>query len=58
MTQPINLNKARKARAKSEKKARAAENVAKHGMSKADRTAQAKARDAEVTRLDSHKRER
>ncbi|MEO0772004.1 MAG: DUF4169 family protein [Pseudomonadota bacterium] len=54
---PINLNKARKARAKVKKRAQADENAAKFGRSKAD-----KARDtAEVvslkTKLDQHKRE-
>ncbi|MEM6589037.1 MAG: DUF4169 family protein [Pseudomonadota bacterium] len=55
--QPINLNKARKARAKVKKRAQADENAAKFGRNKAE-----KARDeAEVVsfkaKLDQHKRE-
>ena len=54
---PVNLNKARKARAKVKKRAQADENAAKFGQTKAD-----KARDAaEVVsfnaKLDQHKRE-
>jgi hypothetical protein len=37
MTQPINLNKARKAKARDEKKARAAENTIQFGLTKAER---------------------
>lgn len=38
MVEPINLNKARKARAKADAKAKAAENRAVFGVKKADRT--------------------
>lgn len=57
MSTPINLNKARKARAKSEKKARAAENVVKHGRSKSEKAVTSGAESARVTRLDRHKRD-
>ena len=57
MSKPINLNKARKARAKAAKKTRAEENVVKHGRSKAERAAEAKSESARVIRLDAHKRE-
>ncbi|MCM2561338.1 DUF4169 family protein [Lutimaribacter sp. EGI FJ00015] len=57
MKQVVNLNKARKARDKSRKKALADENAVKYGRSKAAKqrdTAQS-ARDAQ--RLDAHKRD-
>ncbi len=57
MSTPFNLNKARKARAKADKKARAAQNVVKHGRSKGERAAEARADAAHVSRLDGHKRE-
>ena len=57
MSTPINLNKARKAKARAEKKARAAENVAKHGRTKAERQAEAAREDQRVKRIDAHKRE-
>ena len=57
MSTPINLNKARKAKARAEKKARTAENVAKHGRTKAERQAEAAREDQRVKRIDSHKRE-
>jgi hypothetical protein len=38
MTEPINLNKARKARAHADKKAQAAENRVRFGRSKAEKT--------------------
>ena len=56
MSTPINLNKARKAKARAEKKARAAENVAKHGRTKAERQAEAAREDQRVKRIDAHKR--
>ena len=40
MTTPINLNKARKAKAKASKEAKAAANRAKFGRSKAEKTAE------------------
>ena len=54
---PINLNKARKARAKSDKTKRADANRALHGLSKAER-AKAKAQaERRAAKLDAHKRE-
>ena len=57
MSTPINLNKARKARAKADKKAHAEENVVKHGRSKAEKAVASAAETARVTRLDGHKRD-
>jgi hypothetical protein len=57
-TTPINLNKARKARAKEEAKAKAAENRARSGRTKAEKAAEA-ARTAKIqSLLDGAKRER
>ena len=55
---PINLNKARKARARADKQARADENAVKHGRSKAQKAAEKTAQDKAVIRLDGHKRDR
>ncbi|MCH2095117.1 MAG: DUF4169 family protein [Rhodobacteraceae bacterium] len=57
MSEPVNLNRFRKAKARAEKKARAEENVVKHGRSKS-----AKVRDrAQVNKakrdLDGKRRE-
>lgn len=38
MTTPINLNKARKAKARSDKEKKAAENRARHGLSKSEKS--------------------
>jgi hypothetical protein len=57
MSTPINLNKARKLRAKADKQARASENVAKHGLGKADKARIAAQQSASVHRLDGHKRD-
>lgn len=57
MTTPINLNKARKARAKADKKARAEKNIVEHGQSKAARDDAKATESARVMRLDQHKRE-
>jgi len=51
----VSLAKARKARAKAERKRQADANAAKHGLSKAEREADTARRDAEVTRLDDHR---
>ncbi|NRB01119.1 MAG: DUF4169 family protein [Rhodobacteraceae bacterium] len=54
---PINLNKARKARARAEARARADENAVRFGQSKrqkAQRDAQGAAR---ISRLDGHRRD-
>jgi len=47
---PINLNKARKAKARAEKSARGTENAAKFGRTKAQKAAD----EATVTRLNAH----
>lgn len=58
MAAPINLNKARKARAKAEAETQASENRAKFGRTKAEKLADAK-RDAQrQALLDGAKRER
>lgn len=52
-----NLNKARKTRARAENKARADENVVKHGRTKTEKTRDA-AQDAKAkSKIDAHKRE-
>ena len=57
MAQPINLNKARKARDRVKKRAQADENAVKFGRTKAERQAE-KARAAKArAALDSHKRD-
>ncbi|MEM6899376.1 MAG: DUF4169 family protein [Pseudomonadota bacterium] len=55
MTTPINLNKARKARAKVAKEQSAAENRAKFGRTKAEKMASKKIKDAVKTSLDGKK---
>ncbi len=57
MNTPINLNKARKARAKSARKARADENAVVHGRSKVEKAADQANEKLNVTRLDAHKRD-
>ncbi|HEY8565589.1 MAG TPA: DUF4169 family protein [Beijerinckiaceae bacterium] len=55
MAEIINLNRARKAKARAEKDAKAEANRARHGRTKAERT-QAEAADDRVQRqLDHHK---
>jgi len=57
MTGPINLNKARKAKAKAEKEQRAQENRAKFGRTKSEKQLEA-ARAEKLARLtDAHKRD-
>lgn len=57
MTEIVNLNKARKARAKADAKAQAAENRVRHGRTKAQK-AQARAEIAqEARKLDQARRE-
>jgi hypothetical protein len=57
MADPINLNKARKARAKAEKRAKADANVVKFGRTRAEK-ARDKAEAAKAKRdLDGHARE-
>jgi hypothetical protein len=55
MDAPINLNKARKDRARTDKKARADANAAKHGRTKADRLSEAARSDKARAHLDQHK---
>lgn len=53
----VNLNKARKARARGADKTRAAENRAKHGRTKADKSAAEAERQRALKALDGHERE-
>ncbi|MCB1311089.1 MAG: DUF4169 family protein [Sedimentitalea sp.] len=56
MGKPVNLNRFRKDKARAEDRARADENAAKFGRSKADKALE-KARDEKAQRdLDGHKR--
>jgi len=57
MADILNLNRARKARAKAEDKARAVENRAKHGRSKLDKTLDQLRADKLRQALDGAKRE-
>ena len=58
MTEPINLNKARKARAKTEARVEAAQNRVRFGRTKAEKAAQAADAGKRARDVDSHKRER
>jgi hypothetical protein len=53
----VSLSKARKAKARAERKRQADANAARHGLSRAEREAEAARREAEVNRLDSHRRD-
>lgn len=55
MTEIVNLNRARKDRAKAECKARAAANRVAYGRLKSEKEAAAKAREREERRLDGQK---
>lgn len=57
MAEIVNLNKARKARAKDEAEAKAAANRAKHGRSKAEKRSEAQADARRRALLDGAKRE-
>lgn len=57
MNPPINLNKARKARAKADAATQAAANRARFGLSKAEKSAAAARTDKAIRALDAHKRE-
>ena len=57
MSTPINLNKARKARANQARRLRADENAVKFGRSKEEKAAQDASNAQQVTRLEGHKRE-
>ncbi|MBF9031483.1 DUF4169 family protein [Rhodobacterales bacterium HKCCE3408] len=57
MSQPVNLNRFRKDKAREERKAKADANAAKFGRTKAERIAEA-AREAQARKLlDGHKRD-
>lgn len=55
MSQPINLNRARKDRARKEKKAKADANAAKYGRTKAEKQAQDTVSSKSDRALDGHK---
>ncbi|MDR3508280.1 MAG: DUF4169 family protein [Caulobacteraceae bacterium] len=57
MAEIINLNKARKARAKADAAAQAATNRAKHGRTKADKLREKAEADRTAKQLDDAKRE-
>ena len=54
----INLNKARKERARAEKQARASENVAKFGRSRTAKEAEKMRSDRAKAHIDQHQRDR
>ncbi len=56
MSQPVNLTKFRKTKARAEKSARAARNAVKFGRSNAQKRLQETENAAEVQHLDQHKR--
>lgn len=57
MSEPMNLNKFRKAKARAEKSTRAVENSVKFGRSKAQKRLQETKNAAQVQHLDQHKRD-
>ncbi len=57
MSQPVNLNRFRKDRARAEKRARADENAAKHGRTKAQKAAEEKDLERAKSHLDQHRRD-
>lgn len=57
MADPINLNRVRKARARAEKDALAAENRARFGRSKAERQKAAAEKSLTQKMVDAHKRD-
>ncbi|GAB5445946.1 DUF4169 family protein [Gymnodinialimonas sp.] len=54
---PINLNRARKERARKDARRQADENAAKHGRTKADRLSEAARQALADKRLDGHQRD-
>lgn len=57
MAELVNLNKARKARAKAEREARAAENCVRFGRAKAERLLEAARAEMATRELDGKKRD-
>jgi len=55
MTEPLNLNRARKQRTRAERKALADENAARHGLSKAERLFAAARTERARKMLDRHR---
>lgn len=53
----INLRQARKAKARTDKDQKAAENRRLHGRTKAEKAADKKAKDKAASHIDGHKRE-
>lgn len=58
MSEPVNLNRFRKARAKAGAKAQAAENRVKFGQTKARKTLEAALRDKAASAVDQARREK
>ncbi|MEN9062953.1 DUF4169 family protein [Ponticoccus litoralis] len=57
MTQPVNLNRFRKEKARAEKRRAGDENAAKHGRSKAERALDAARAEKARRDLDGHRQE-
>jgi len=57
MSEPVNLNRFRKEKARAEKKARADQNAAKFGRTKAQKDAEKKLSEIDNRRLDGAKRD-
>ena len=57
MSQPVNLNKFRKTKARADNTTRAEANAVKFGRTKAEKQAHVSQDKAEAQRLDQHKRE-
>ena len=55
MSDPVNLNRARKQRARDAKRVTAGENAAKHGQSKAERVLHASRSEKAARMLDQHR---
>ncbi len=58
MTTPINLNRARKEKARGQKRATADMNAAKFGRTKTQRNAEAHDKDRAEAHLDQHRRDK
>jgi hypothetical protein len=57
MSEPVNLNRFRKQKARAEKKARADENAVKFGRTKAEKQRDTAEREKSIRHIDDHKRE-